>query len=284
MIIGLVAGLIVLEQSVSMTLIVLAIGLSIYFVGGGALKQLLLLIAIGVPVLLFAMWQFGYPFDRMRDWYAIWFNPNQAPEDLLKLTWLLREGAGIGVDPTMWQLKAMVFGLWSDFLFANIGADFKIVGMLAVVALYCWFGYRCVGIALNAPSRFGALLAVGLTTWILVQAAIHIAASLTIIPATGQPLPFMSYGGSSLVSCMVAVGLLLSISRSAREKKTPHAYFAFGWGNWRPRLSRPGGNRRTPGTGRPTTGRSAPGRNQPVRRPHRRPVNDKIRQRSDPQR
>ncbi len=283
-IIGLVAGLIVLEQSMSMTLIVLAIGLAIYFVGGGVLKQLLTLAAVGVPVLLFAMWQFGYPMSRVKDWYNVWFNPSQAPQDLLKLTLLLQEGGGIGVDPATWQLKASVFGLWSDFLFANIGGDFRIFGMLAVVALYCWFGYRAVGISLNAPTRFGALLGVGLTTWILVQAGIHIASSLTIVPATGQPLPFMSYGGSSLVSCMVAVGLLLSISRSAREKKAPHAYFAFGWGDRWPRLSRPGGRRRTPGTGRPTAERSAPGHNQSVRRPNRRPVNDKIRRRSDPPR
>ena len=283
-IIGLVAGLIVLEQSMSMTLIVLAIGLAIYFVGGGVLKQLLTLIAIGAPVLLFAMWQFGYPMNRIKGWYNVWFNPSQAPQDLLQITTLLREGGGIGVNPEIWQLKASVFGLWSDFLFANIGGDFKIFGMLAVMALYCWFGYRAVGVSLNAPTRFGALLGVGLATWILVQAAIHIASSLSIIPATGQPLPFMSYGGSSLVSCMIAVGLLLSISRSAKEKKAPHAYFAFGGRDRWPRLSRPGGRRRTPGTGRPTAERSAPGHNKSVRRPNRRPVNDKNRQRSDPPR
>jgi cell division protein FtsW len=279
-ILGLVAGLIVLEKSVSMTLIVASIGLSIYFVGGGALKQFMLLGLVATPVLLFAMSEFGYPFERMKAWYDVWFNPSNAPQNLLQITWLLREGSGIGVDPGMWQLKAQVFGLWSDFLFANIGADFKIFGMLAVIALFCAFGYRCVGISLNAPTRFGALLAVGLTTWILVQAAVHIAASLTIIPATGQPLPFMSYGGSSLVSCMAAVGLLLSISRSAREKKTPHAYFAIGWGNWRPRLPHPGGTRRTSGTVRPDAERSAPGRNTSSRRSNRRPVNDKRRQSS----
>ncbi len=77
-IIGLVAGLIVLEQSVSMTIIVLAIGLTIYFVGGGAFKQLVLLAVIGAPILLFAMRQFGYPFGRIEDWYNVWFNPSQG--------------------------------------------------------------------------------------------------------------------------------------------------------------------------------------------------------------
>lgn len=292
-IIGLVAGLIVLEKSVSMTIIVLAIGLTIYFVGGGAFKQILLLGLIGTPILAFAMWQFGYPFDRFQDWYNVWFDQAKAPQDLLEMTWLIRSGNGIGVDTSVWSVKASVFGLWSDFLFANIGADFTIVGMIVVVALFCWFGYRAVGIALNAPTRFGSLLAVGLTAWIIVQAGIHMGASLTLFPATGQPLPFMSYGGSSLVSCMIATGLLLSISRSAKEKKSPNAYFAIGGRDWRPRLPNFGGarsdsagrrdpsDRRDPETRRPpagrSRGRSVPGRNTPVRRPNRQPPADKSR-------
>jgi len=181
-----------------------------------------------------------------------------------------------------------VFGLWNDFLFANIGADFTILGMIVVVALFSWFGYRGLGIALNAPSRFGSLLAIGLTAWILVQAGIHMGASLTLFPATGQPLPFMSYGGSSLVSCMIATGLLLSISRAAKEKKAPNAYFALGGWHWRPRLPRLGGdrsdkrergvpgNRRQPAGG--SRGRTTPGRNTPVRRPSRQPNADRNRQ------
>ncbi len=170
------------------------------------------------------------------------------------MTWLIRSGKGIGVDPAVWQVKASVFGLWSDFLFANIGADFTIFGMIGVIALFCWFGYRAIGIALNAPTRFGSLLATGLTAWIIVQAGIHMGASLTLFPATGQPLPFMSYGGSSLVSCMIATGMLLSISRSAKEKKSPNAYFAIGGRDWRPRLPHFGGARSDPGNRGPQAG------------------------------
>ncbi len=286
-IVGLVAGLIVAEKSLSVTMIVLMTGLAIYFVGGGAFKQLLLLGAIGAPIVAFAMVKFAYPLGRFQNWYNLWFAPEKATADLVNMTELIRAGRGIGVDPAVWQTKAHVFGLWSDFLFANIGADFTIFGMIAVVALFCWFGYRAIAIALNADTRFGSLLAVGLTAWILAQAGIHMGASLTLFPATGQPLPFMSYGGSSLVSCMIAVGLLLSISRSAKEKKSPNAYFAIGGRDWRPRLPRLGGTlrdpagRRDPGTRQPPAGRSrgrtTPGRNTPVRRPNRQPPNDKVR-------
>jgi cell division protein FtsW len=278
-IIGLVAGLIILEQSVSMTLLVLAIGFSIYFVGGGAFKQFALLVVIAAPILVFMMFQFGYPIQRFMGWYDVWFRPEQAPQELMEIHRLVMLGNGIGADPTVWHMKSSVFGLWSDFIFANIGADFGVIGMLIVVALFALFGYRGVTIALNAPTRFGSLLAVGLTAWILAQAAIHIGASLNIIPATGQPLPFVSYGGSSLVSCLAAAGVLLSISRSSREKKPANAYFAFRWRHWRPRLPDSGGDRRAPTKGSGTGDRRAPTKRRtpvsgpPTRRPSR-PIGD----------
>ena len=106
---------------------------------------------LGAPILAFAMMKFGYPFGRVQDWYNVWFHPEKAPQELMEIHWLIQAGNGIGIDPTMWHLKGSVFGLWSDFIFANIGADFGVVGMLVVVALFCWFGYRAMGIALNAP-------------------------------------------------------------------------------------------------------------------------------------
>ena len=234
---GLVAALIAAERSFSVTIIVVLICLTIYFVGGGRLKHIGAILLIGAPILLLAMSQADYPFDRIIGWYNVWFNPSEAPEDLIKLTWMLREGRGSIADPNMWNLKASVTGLWNDYLVANIGADMHNLGTSLVVGPYGWFGYRDLKIGLNAPERFGALTAIGLTVWILVQAAIHIGTSLALIPATGQPLPFMSYGGSSLLSCLAAAGLLVSISREQQEKKAPYAHFALGWGDWRPRLS-----------------------------------------------
>lgn len=276
LIMALVGGLIAAERSFSITIVTLSIGLTIYFVSGGNVKQMLLLIAAAAPVLLFAMSKAGYPFERIKGWYNVWFNPSQAPDDMLRIFWMLREGRGIGHDPTIWQMKASVPGLWSDYLFANIGADFHIVGTLLVLGLYAWFGYRALGIALNAADRFGALAAIGVTAWILLQASIHICASLALLPTTGQTLPFMSYGGSSLVSCMAAAGLLVSISRGRVGKKAVYAHFAFGWRDWRPRLSGAGSRRRvkkderTPrrgGHGRPSrTGRRDATTRAPARR------------------
>ncbi len=286
LIMALVGGLIAAERSFSITIVTLSIGLVIYFVSGGNIKQILVLVIATAPVLAFLMYRAGYPFKRIQGWYNVWFHPSQAPDDMLRIFWMLREGRGIGHDPAFWQVKASVPGLWSDYLFANIGADFHILGTLLVVGLYVWFGYRALGVALNAPDRFGALLAIGITAWILIQTSVHIGASLALIPVTGQTLPFMSYGGSSLVSCLAAAGLLINISRARTDKKAVYAHFAFRWWDRRPRLSGPRGGRRVEGADRAKsasrvsrTHRTGGGERSGSRTPTRRHAADRTRSR-----
>jgi cell division protein FtsW len=239
-----VTGLIAFQHSFSVTIIVLSIGLAIFFVGGGNLKQIAVVLAIGVPALIGAMVLSEYPLKRMQDWYAVHFNPAAISQDTLRILALLKTGGGIGTDPSFWQSKAGVPLLWSDYLFANVGKDLGLPGMLVVVVLYAALAYRGLSIALNTRDRFAALAAMGVTIWISVQAAIHIGASLMLIPTTGQPLPFMSYGGSSLLATMLAAGLLLSISRTETEKKAVHAHFGFRGRDWRPHLPHPGRGQR----------------------------------------
>ena len=148
-IIGLVAGLIALERSFSVTIITLTIGMVIFFVGGGNAKQLGILLLIGAPILLGAMMLSGYPMDRFRDWYAVHFNPSAVSQDTLRILEMLRSGRGIGTDPSFWGPKLGVSLLWSDYLFANIGADLHFPGTFLVVALYVGLAYRGLGIALE---------------------------------------------------------------------------------------------------------------------------------------
>jgi cell division protein FtsW len=140
----------------------------------------------------------------------------------------MRQRNGLLPVPENWSNKLSVALLWSDYLFANIGADLGLIGQIVVVVLFALFGYRCLGIALNAPDKFGALVVIGVTTWILTQAVVHMGTSLALIPATGQPLPLMSYGGSSMMFSMAALGLVLSIGHASPEKKSVYANFALG--------------------------------------------------------
>jgi cell division protein FtsW len=97
--------------------------------------------------------------------------------------------------------------------------------------------YRGFRIALRADDSFGTFLASGITFWLVFQAIINIGVITAMIPFTGMPLPFISYGGSSLVTAMTGIGLLLSVSRGTRQAERRIADLVFGWGNRRPRVS-----------------------------------------------
>ena len=101
----------------------------------------------------------------------------------------------------------------SDFIFAVIGEELGLVGTLTVLLVFAVFLWRGIRTSLLAPDRFGMLLSLGLVTGIVVQALFNISVVLSLVPTKGIPLPFISYGGSSLVPTLAAVGILLNISQ-----------------------------------------------------------------------
>jgi cell division protein FtsW len=122
-------------------------------------------------------------------------------------------GVGLGESRAKWGFLPYAH---TDFIFAIIAEELGLLGALAVVALFvalCVLGARA---ALLAPDRFGMLLAAGITVWFGMQAFVNIGAVIGILPITGVPLPFVSYGGSSLVFSMVGAGLLLNVARQAQ--------------------------------------------------------------------
>jgi cell division protein FtsW len=110
---------------------------------------------------------------------------------------------------------------------------------LLVVGLFAALAYRGFQIALEAPDDFGTVLATGLTCWLIFQALINVAVTTNTLPFTGIPLPFISYGGSSLAVSMTGVGLLLGISRgNVEERPDEIAHYDFGRRDGRTRISR----------------------------------------------
>ena len=103
----------------------------------------------------------------------------------------------------------------SDFIFAVIGEELGLVGSLAIIAVFALFLWRGIRTALLAPDRFGMLLSLGIVTGIVAQALFNISVVLSLVPTKGIPLPFISYGGSSLVPTLAAVGILLNVSQHA---------------------------------------------------------------------
>jgi len=216
-VLGVVALLLMLQPNLGTTLIMGAIVLSLLFVAGTPLVPLSwLAIAGAVVATALALWA---PYRRARvlaflDPWADYQNTGyQNIQSLVGVASGGITGIGLGESRAKWGSLPEAH---TDFIFAIIGEELGLIGALFVVALFvglCLLGARA---ALLAPDRFGMLLAAGVTVWFGVQAFVNIGAVIGILPITGVPLPFVSYGGSSLLFSMVGAGLLLNVARQAR--------------------------------------------------------------------
>jgi cell division protein FtsW len=122
-------------------------------------------------------------------------------------------GVGLGASRAKWGFLPNAH---TDFIFAIIGEELGLLGTLLVVALFAALTVLGVRTAIRAPDRFATLLAAGITTWIAGQAAINIGAVIGLVPVTGVPLPFVSFGGSALLFTMGAAGILVNIASRSR--------------------------------------------------------------------
>lgn len=180
--------------------------------------------------------------DPFRDPLHTGYNAVQA---LMALALGGITGAGLGASrQKFFYLPAPS----TDFIFAIIGEEWGLIGTLTVLALFVVVAYQGYRIAIQAPDTFSGLLAAGITTWLVAQACINMMVVTALLPVTGIPLPFISYGGSALIINLVAVGILLSISRETTQTGSLlHAVFGVGRRDRRAHLPRAG--RRT-GTAR----------------------------------
>ena len=209
-----VAGLVMLQPDMGTTLVIGAIVLALLFVAGVALLRMGKLLGLAALGSLFLGLVEPYRRDRILAFLHPWDDPMGIGYQTIQGRIALAEGRlaglGLGASRAKWGFLPNAH---TDFIFAIIGDEVGLVGTLAVVALFVAFTVVGVRVALMAPDRFGMLLAAGITTWVAAQAFINIGAVVGILPITGVPLPFVSFGGSSLVLLMGAVGILLNIAR-----------------------------------------------------------------------
>lgn len=126
--------------------------------------------------------------------------------------WFFGKGLTQGVQKSYWLPQAS-----DDFIFAASSEELGFIRIILVVIAYFVIGWRGYAVAKGAKSSFESYLAVGITTWIVAQAYINIGVNTALMPVTGITLPFVSYGGSSLVASLVGIGILLKISENADE-------------------------------------------------------------------
>lgn len=218
--IGTIAGLIVLEPDYGTAVLVVAVAAAMFFIGGADLIQLVISAIVGSGTLLLLIANSEHAWERVNIFLQDPFNPSLSSNtyQITRILVALGTGGITGVGLGSSSQKASLPAAHTDAIFAVLGQELGLIGCLAVVGLFAALAYRGFKIALRAEDSFGFILASGITIWLAFQALINIGVVTDTLPLTGLPLPFISYGGSSLVISMMGVGTLLSISRGTGEK------------------------------------------------------------------
>lgn len=242
-VLGVVCGLVMLQPDLSTAATIFVVAGMLFFLGGANLYHLTVIgLIMGTGGFVLSQ-QFSYAQDRVTSFTAGLTDLTQTAYHAQQAIIAFINGGWTGVGLGQGRQK---FGFLpaphTDSIFAVIGEELGVVGAAFVVIMFVIFVWRGLSIARRARDPFGSLLAAGITLWVISKALLNIAVMLSLVPPTGVALPFISFGGSSLVVVMAGAGLLLSISRVTALTQTPEGRGARadldrGWGNRWSRLS-----------------------------------------------
>ena len=213
---GSLAALIVLEPDFGTAMMLAVIFIVVVYTAGARLVHLGMAAApalvIAAGLLIFVPWRL----KRLVTFLDPWADQQGAGFQVVQSLIAIGSGGidGLGFAEGKQKMLFLPFA-HSDFIFAVVGEELGLVGALAIVAVFALFLWRGIRTALLAPDRFGMLLSMGIVTGIVAQALFNISVVLSLVPTKGIPLPFISYGGSSLVPTLAAVGILLNVSQHA---------------------------------------------------------------------
>jgi cell division protein FtsW len=216
-IMGIVAGLVMMQPDLGTLTIIVAISAAMFFAAGASFSQIGVSL-IGVSA-IFAMLVKIAPYRLQR--FLTFLDP---AKDCLGAGYqicqsLLGIGSGGWFGLGFGQSKQKYLYLpeaYTDSIFAIMTEELGFLRMLPVLMLYGILGWRGYKVAQHAPDMFGRLVAVGITTWLVFQSIINIGAAVSILPLTGVTLPFISYGGTSMLVTLAAVGVLLNVSKHTK--------------------------------------------------------------------
>jgi cell division protein FtsW len=213
---GMILVLVLLEGDIGNTLILAVIACGVLFAAGAPLRLFVVLGIIGAAALMLLTLAAPYRMSR----FTSWLNPSA---DRLGDGWQVTQGqfalgtggwwgVGLGASREKWGSLPEAH---TDFIFPVVGEELGLMGTLAVLGLFAVVAFVAFRIVHSAEDSFVRLASAGVGTWIVFQAVVNIGAVLSLLPITGVPLPLVSYGGSSLLPLLLALGMLMSFARSA---------------------------------------------------------------------
>jgi cell division protein FtsW len=215
-VVGLLASLIILEPDLGTAASLLVISGVLLFVAGLDMRWIAASIILAVPAFYLLVFRVRYRRERILAFLNPWEEPLGRGFQIIQSLLSIASGgiAGLG----FMEGKQKLFYLpeaHTDFIFAVVGEEMGLIGTCAILLLFTVFLWRGLRTSMRAPDLFGFYLALGITTMVCVQAFINMSVVLGLLPTKGIPLPFLSYGGSSFVVMLAAVGILLNVSQQS---------------------------------------------------------------------
>ncbi len=216
--IGVVSFLLISQPDVGTLGLILMIAVAIFFVAGARMTHIIALGIAGVMALFALIKAAPYRMERFTTFLHPTLDPHGAGYQVMQALIAVGSGGlfGRGFGHSLQKFNYLPEPV-GDSIFAVIAEEWGFIGALGVVCMFIIIGFIGYRIALRAPDAFGRLVAVGITTWIVLQAFFNIAAITALMPLTGIPLPLISYGSTALVITLVAIGVLLNIAQHARR-------------------------------------------------------------------
>jgi cell division protein FtsW len=211
--VSLVTGLVLLQPNFSTGAMIFAISLAMLFLGRAKISHIMLTIGVLVPVLLLHMVSAEYRMKRILGFFGGTSDPSTMSYQLKQGIIGFGNGGFFGVGPGESRQRDLFLPeSYGDFVFSIVGEEYGLVGTLFFMLLFLTILLRGLRIARHAPDDFGRMIASGITLSITVYALVNAGVTLGVFPTTGVPMPFISYGGSSMVFSSMAIGVLLNIS------------------------------------------------------------------------
>jgi cell division protein FtsW len=218
LIVGGAFGLVYIQPDFGSAFLLVVTVCMVLFIGGMRLWHVLTLAGVGGGLLSLLIIRDSYKLKRLMDYLAMLKSPDATNYQLTRSLDALESGGllGLGIDSSLQKISRLPYP-HTDFIFAVLGEEFGFIGAVTVTFIFMLFVWRGLHIARHASDLFASLLATGITTLIGLQAFINIGVVTGLLPTKGITLPFISYGGSSIVLSLVSVGILLNVSRSSSK-------------------------------------------------------------------
>lgn len=217
---GTMTALVVAQKDYSSAVLLVATATAMFFVAGADMRQLTIAVLVGGGALVGVAFLVPYMRERLFGWQLPLVDPRDSGfQTVQSLVALIRGGfTGVGFTQSLQKLNLQRVA-HTDYIFAIIGEEWGFVGAILVMGLFALWVWRALKVARGADDAFGRLLAVGIVAWTAFSVALNVAVVTNSTPVTGSVLPFVSYGGSSLITSLGTVGILLNISRSDHRRR-----------------------------------------------------------------